>query len=67
MRKFMTFEEWYQWEMKQRDNKKNWHYPTRIEYQTWAKGRPVDKGIPYQQDQPITLHDVYETCSIKFL
>lgn len=23
-----TFEEWYQWEMKQRASKRKWHYPT---------------------------------------
>ena len=30
-----TFEEWYQWEMKQRASKRKWHYPTELCVQEW--------------------------------
>ncbi len=36
-----TFEEWYQWEMKKRDSKKNWHYPTKLTFND--KGEPIYK------------------------
>ena len=38
-----TFEEWYKWEMKARDSKKTWHYPTRLDFD--SEGKPVYRTL----------------------
>jgi len=44
MERLGTFEEWYQWEMKQRDNKRSWHYPTVLNFEIVKKRKKDSRG-----------------------
>ena len=55
-----TFEEWYQWEMKQRDNPKSWHYPTELTF-TYYKNDTIYRSESRYTKKAYPNRPVYRT------